>query len=474
MQTIKILYVDDSHIARKMFAESLSHKVYDTVFQLELANDPPEFLTKLERFAPDIVVLDIMFASDRHGGFRLLEQVKSLNPHTIVFMCSHLDDIATIRCCLEKGADDFLIKSYDSGTLPLRIIKAMQLGQLQRGQGLPTTHNHKRQFAGHSLQRMAARVEALVHSAVTAIHILGESGTGKEVVASMIGEYETNKPFVRVNCGAISANLLESELFGHVKGAFTGADRDRKGFLQAASGGWIFLDEVACLSSSAQVALLRVIENQEVIPLGAHSPQKIQVRVISATNEPLDDLVAQGRFRRDLWQRLVETELTLSPLRERKDEIPDLVHYFCQTMHGGPYRVDPSALKFLQSYDWKDGNVRELRNCLRSMTEMHINKELTLLSLPPKMLGKGSGSTSAPKIPEPEHGLMVPIAWDDAIPYNFEALSDRLLVTCIKELLKKAPGASLRSLADSLAIPKSTLARHIQILKQKKLLEAEL
>ncbi len=464
---VKVLYVDDNFIARKKFAEALATESYGARFQLELASNAHEFVSRLPNFKPDVVVLDIQLSGDAIDGLGLLEQVKSQRPRAAVFMCSNLEDVATIRSCLELGADDYIAKSYDSGTLALRLLKGFQFKKLQY-----FSPEHARQtsvYAGQTMQKIAARVESLVTSAVTAVHIQGESGTGKEVVASMIGEFEKDRPFIRVNCGAINPSLLESELFGHVKGAFTGADRDRKGFIQAASQGWLFLDEIASLSASAQVALLRVLETNEVIPLGSHVPQKIQVRVISASNEPLAGLVAAGRFRKDLWQRLVETEILLPALRQRKDEIPDLVQLFCRTMTGGPYRIDPTAIKVLQDYDWTDGNVRELRNCLRAMTEFHVNKELTLLSLPARILKRESmpAKTQGPVLPNQDVALSISLSSTDSLPFHFETLTDRMLAACVYHLLKKTPGLTIRSLAEQLAIPKTTLARKLKLLEQK-------
>lgn len=471
---IKVLYVDDNFISRKKFADSLSKEAYGATFQLELANHADEFLARLDNFRPDVVVLDIHLAEDGTDGVNLLERVKASNPRTVAFMCSNLDDIDTIRTCLARGADDYIAKSYDTGTLALRLVKAFQLAQLQYHGHEARGGNPGSIYAGQTMKRIASRIDALVKSAVTAIYINGESGTGKEVVATMIGEYESSNPFIRVNCGAINPNLLESELFGHVKGAFTGADRDRKGYLQAASNGWLFLDEVACLSPSAQVALLRVLENNEVTPLGSHVPQKVQVRILSASNEPLEDLVAAGRFRKDLWQRLIETQINLPPLRHRKSEIPELVDFFCKTMKGGPYKINPTALKLLESYDWADGNIRELRNCLRAMTELHINKELTLLSFPQRMLHKDPlgprVASDKAEVSDPDC-LKVPIDPKDRFPLNFELLSEKLLSQCIKHILQKSPRLSLRGLADQLAIPKTTLARRIKLLQQKELID---
>jgi transcriptional regulator with PAS, ATPase and Fis domain len=277
---------------------------------------------------------------------------------------------------------------------------------------------------------------------------------------------------------------LESELFGHVKGSFTGAMADKKGLIEAASGGWIFLDEVATLSPSAQVALLRVIENQELLRVGSTQPKQIQVRVLSATNEPLPLLVKEGKFRKDLWQRLCEAEIILPPLRERPGEIEPLVRLFCSVMPGGPYTVSETALEVLVSLPWKAGNVRELRNCLRAMTEFHVNKLLTPLSIPDRiwkclddevmpMEKENEPEATAPaaiKTIASKQSEEIRISFDTTQPISYDHMSDVLLLELTKKLTEHRGKLSLRQLAKIIGVSRSTLSGRLKALVQKNII----
>ncbi len=321
------------------------------------------------------------------------------------------------------------------------------------------------------MDAVAKRASRIVKSAVSSVLIFGESGTGKEVVADIFSELVgASGPFLRVNCGAIAPTLLESELFGHVRGAFTGAVSERRGFFEAASGGWIFLDEVASLSPSAQVALLRVLENHEVVRVGSSRPVHVKVRVIAATNERLDGLVAAGKFRKDLWQRLREVEVDLPPLRERPAEIPGLVRYFCQSMPGGPYEVTEPVMEILSLAAWSDGNVRELRNCLRAMTELATpDRRLTPLALPKWLWADFDASASKDNRFETMgltqgavRHLQIDIPEGLANPYHYDDLCDLTLVAVVRRLFKERGKISLRSLSRIIGLSRGTLATKLR------------
>jgi DNA-binding NtrC family response regulator len=353
----------------------------------------------------------------------------------------------------------------DKGELSLRVYNSYRLATMKRGVNFtaqPVDKDIPRPV-GATMERIARRIPLILDSAISAIFIGGESGTGKEVVADLIGSaLPPETPFIKVNCGAIAPTLLESELFGHVKGAFTGASADKRGLLEAASGGWIFLDEVATLSPSAQVALLRVLENHTMLRVGSTKPVHLDLRVLSATNEPLETLVAEGKFRADLWQRLRETEINLPPLRQRPDEIPALVERFCNKMNGGPYTVSGPAMAVLTSASWRAGNIRELRNCLRAMTEMHVNKLLTPLSIPERLwedIGeKPETQTQDQAEPKPQvllddsedNGIVIPWTYDDKQTYDH--LTDLLLLTLTRKVASRNGRLSLRSLAQTIGM----------------------
>jgi len=276
----------------------------------------------------------------------------------------------------------------------------------------------------------------------------------------------SNTPFVRVNCGAIAPSLVVSEMFGHVKGAFTGAICEKKGLIEAANNGWIFLDEIATLPSDAQAALLRAIDNQKIRRIGATRDFTVNFRVLSATNEPLEDLVAAGRFRKDLWQRLRETEIVLPPLRERKSEISEFINYFCQTMRGGPYALAPTVMDILNNYDWREGNIRELRNCLRSMTEKAVHQILTPNCIPDRVwcsaLGTSVSHMLTNSINGPSTIPKIELTWQETSRPDFEKLSAILFMELIRAEHAIHGKVSMRSLARALGIPKSTLPSKIQ------------
>lgn len=526
---LKVLHLEDNYAEIKKVRDALAHNPLDYRFEVESATNPTQFGALFTTFFPDLVIADIRLTARGEEGIALVETLRREHPEVVVVVRSSLDDVRTVRKSLLAGADDFLSKQCDHAELSLRVINAYRLTRLKRGQGLvPARHLQPGSPAGHpaptaraseaggigralpsvvgrTTHAIAAQIPGLVQSAVTSVHVLGESGTGKEKIADLFAAHVEPRPFVRVNCGSISPTLLESELFGHAKGAFTGAAADKRGFIEEAHGGWLFLDEVASLSVAAQVALLRVLENHEVTRVGETRPRKVDVRVISASNEPLADLVAQGRFRKDLWQRFREVEFQLPPLRERAEEIPALVNHFCQTMERGPYQITQAALDALCAYPWKDGNVRELRNCLRAMTSMHANKLLTPLSIPERVwnglaepnphascaqeapnrmagadapvVAQRSSGVPMDTSPQPDRINMsvqlegAPLSEGWTVP--FELLTNLLFAEAVKHVARNGKIPSMRHLARVLALSPSTVPRRLQILVQEGVMTQE-
>lgn len=482
---LKVLHLDDDPFETERMARLLQENELGPAWEVQSASTTAEFQSRLRSFSPQIVILDIHLGDADDDGMSLVQETKKWVPEAVILMCSAMDDVATIAHCQNLGADDFISKKSDRAELNLRIHQSYKLARLKRGLDdragvsmLSGSRNQPR-GAGATFERIARRVPLVIQSAVSAVHLEGESGTGKEVMADLFAsQLPASTPFIKVNCGAITPTLLESELFGHVRGAFTGALTDKKGLIEAASGGWIFLDEVASLSSSAQVALLRALENQELRRVGANVTIKVQVRVLSATNEPLAKLVEEGKFRRDLWQRLCETEIKLPPLRERAEEIPALIKHFCETMPGGPYLVDGPALEVLTNLSWKGGNIRELRNCLRAMTELHVNRLLTPLSIPERVWkqmedGEVSEVRAAGGVPEPEiraPGEML-LKVNARPPIHFETLADVLLLELLKSFTQTHGKTSLRKLAKAIGMSRSTLSGRLKMAVQKNLIE---
>ena len=474
---LSVLHLDDDPFELERVQVALEKNAIECTYAVTSVPTVAEYQGRLAKEPkPDIVILDIHIDDGTVNGIALAEATRRDVPGTVILMCSTADDVATIADCLNAGADDFLSKQSDRGELSLRVFNSYRLAKLKHGSSDQSdrTNAGRADPVGATMDRVAKRVPLIINSAISAIFLRGESGTGKEVVADLFGAtLAPGTPFIKVNCGAIAPTLLESELFGHVKGAFTGAAADKRGLFEAASGGFIFLDEVATLSPSAQVALLRVLENQEVLRVGSTKPVAINVRVLSATNEPMEQLVKLGRFRADLWQRLRETEIVLPPLRERANEIPALVHHFARAMAGGPYTVSGPVMEVLSNFPWKEGNVRELRNCLRAMTEMHVNKLLTPLAIPERIwdeLGDKPAS-DVPAVPATANppvaasrpkGGEITLAFDPLALSNFDLLTDQLLLEMTRRVAAARGKVSLRSLSQHIGMSRSTLSGRIK------------
>lgn len=492
---LRVLHLDDDPFELERLKRALEQHATACTFQVESFSNIDGFLKRIRsRPAPEVVILDIHLGTTVSDGIQLASDTRTALPEAVILMCSTADDVTTIAECLSSGADDFISKLSDHGELSLRVANSYRLARLKAGKD-PSGSAHtirEKNSVGATMGRIASRIPLILHSAISAVFIRGESGTGKEVVADLFAaQLGDKKPFIKVNCGAIAPTLLESELFGHAKGSFTGATADKKGLLEASSDGWIFLDEVATLSLPAQVALLRVLENGEVTRVGTTKPISIQVRVLSATNEPMEELIAAGKFRADLWQRLRETEIQLPPLRDRPHEIPHLIEHFCRTMPGGPYQPSQPVVDILSHASWRQGNVRELRNVLRAMTEMHVGKLLTPIAIPERIWEElGEAPSSAPRAAEPDAGRIpaqekpggplrsedrtasaqktsarasaLSVTWPENNSPNFDDLSDTLLVALVQRLVTQEGRLSLRTLAQMIGMSRSTLSARLK------------
>jgi DNA-binding NtrC family response regulator len=366
----RLLLVDDDEAACRLLSEVLEREDYRVVSALST----DEAISKLDQEGPfDAVLTDLRMP--RKSGLDLLRMVRGRDPDALVLVLTAFGDAAAAGEAIRAGAYDFISKPYDIGTLRETLGRALGRQRLARrrlGQMAETDSEEPEGLAlvGHSpaiidVMKTLARVAA---SQATVL-VLGETGTGKELVARTIHRYSerASRPFVTVNCSALAEGLLESELFGHVKGAFTGAATSRPGLFREADKGTLFLDEIGDISPGLQARLLRALQEHEIVPVGSETPVKVDVRVIAATHRDLPELVRQGRFREDLYYRLDVVTLSLPPLRERRQDVPLLVDYFLRTLssrHGrGPVAIDPEAQRRLLGYDWP-GNIRELQNVL--------------------------------------------------------------------------------------------------------------
>ncbi|WP_165231262.1 sigma-54-dependent transcriptional regulator [Aquisphaera insulae] len=368
---IRVLVVDDDEPHAEAVAESLERVGYECV----VATSGREGLKLIEEQTFDIIITDLIM--DGVGGLEILAKAKRELPDAEVVILTGHGTIKTAVTAMQAGATTYLTKPLDIGELRTVVDKASQSQRLARSNiELQKQLNEKFGFEGvignsPAMHTVVARLRQIAPTSASVL-ITGESGTGKELVAKALHNNGPRryKPFVTLNCAALSDNILESELFGHVKGAFTGADRERKGWFEHANGGTLFLDEVGDIPLGTQVKLLRALENGEIVRVGTNEPIKVNVRLISATNRDLADAIARGDFRQDLYHRLKVVSIKLPPLRERREDIDLLIDHFLREFTASHEKkitaITPAARKVFRQYSWP-GNVRELRNVVESM-----------------------------------------------------------------------------------------------------------
>jgi DNA-binding NtrC family response regulator len=381
----KILIIDDDSSLRRVLEYNLQQEGYDVV----TAADGASGLRLFDEQSPALVITDLKMPG--MTGFQLLSAVKERAPATVVIVLTAFGAIDTAVEAMKLGAFDYLTKPFNREELKLTVKKGLQLqGLSEENRLLKEELSGRAEFksivgTSRAMEGVFSVVRKVADTEATVL-ITGESGTGKELVARAIhsGSSRRAAPFVAVNCAAIPRDLLESELFGHVKGAFTGAIRDKAGKFQLAEGGTIFLDEVGDLPLELQPKLLRVLQERVVEPLGGSSLQKIDLRIVAATNADLEKGIAEGRFRDDLYYRLSVIPLHLPPLRERVEDIGLLVRYFLVKFGGSAVSFTKEALERLQLYAWP-GNVRELENTVERLLIMREGDSIGVGDLPDKI-----------------------------------------------------------------------------------------
>jgi DNA-binding NtrC family response regulator len=382
----KILVVDDEKIVR----ESLFHWFQEEGYQVETAEDGETALRIFDKNKFDLLLVDMKMPG--MSGLELLAKVKEIDKDTIVILITAFASVPTAIKALKDGAYDYVTKPVDPDELEHLVKKALEQRSLrvenEQLKGNIDEIIKPDNLIGESGQMK--KIYELIHTVAptdTTVMIRGESGTGKELVAKAIHINSRRKyfPIIPVNCGALAESILESELFGHEKGAFTGAQFKRKGKFEMADGGTIFLDEIGSVSPKMQVELLRVIESKQFSRVGGNQIIKSDFRVIIATNEPLEDLVKQGKFREDLYYRLNVFSIVIPPLRERTGDIPVLAFYFlnnfCTAMNKNIKNISPEAMEFLTRYDWP-GNVRELENAIERAVVVGKGETIKVDDLP--------------------------------------------------------------------------------------------
>jgi DNA-binding NtrC family response regulator len=365
---LRILIVDDERIVR----ESFKHWFANAGHEVGTAASADDALVRLEAEVYDLLFVDIKMPGK--SGLELLEQVRSEFPEATVVIITAYGSIESAVRAMKMGASDYLLKPFKPEQLNLVLEKIIQQRQLSdRYHYLKGTLEQITRFddiigRSASMQTVFALIPEVAASDA-AVLLIGETGTGKELVAKAIHakSRRAHYPFVPINCGAMPESLLESELFGHQKGAFTGAQQARKGFLEVAEGGTLFLDEVGEISAKMQVDLLRVLQDKKVMRLGSRQTLTVDFRLISATSRDLSHQIAEGAFREDFFYRINVIQIDIPPLRHRKEDIPLLVEHFLEKLgHETTRKVDrisPAALESLAAYDWP-GNVRELENAV--------------------------------------------------------------------------------------------------------------
>jgi two-component system response regulator PilR (NtrC family) len=406
-----ILVVDDE----RSICELLEITFRKEGHRVEVANSVESARRKIDSQIFDIIISDIRMPGA--SGVDLLKITKEVSPSTVFILITGVPTVETAIAALNAGADRYVIKDHDLVDQLRRAVQQVdenlklkkEAGYLRRELRRLTGQDN---IIGHSAKlRAIFDLIQTVGPQSSRVLITGESGTGKELVARAIHDHSprAQKPFITINCGAFPETLLESELFGYVRGAFTGANDNRQGLFAAAHGGTLFLDEIGNMPQSMQVKLYRVLQEGKVRPVGSTEETEVDVRVIAATNKNLEKEIAEGRFRDDLFYRLSVIPMHLPPLRERRDDIPLLVRAFLErfrkSMEKTVEGMEPEAMRLLEAYDWP-GNVRELENTIERCVALETGPRVSVNVLPEKIVNPAlttlvkSNSDGHPIIPE--------------------------------------------------------------------------
>ncbi len=385
----KIVLVDDELTMVQMVAEVLQGDGHE-VFPFTSFNGVPE---AIEQRRPDLVITDLFLDRTRPQGLEIIRKARALQPPAAVIMITGFGTVDSAVEAMRLGAHDYLEKPFKLDDLRLSVERALNYTRtvaenVLLRQGLQERYGFSRIIGASEPMQAVFRVVERVAASDATVLILGESGTGKELVARAVhhGSRRAHAPFIPVNCSALPENLLESELFGHRKGAFTGAVADKDGLFHEADGGTLFLDEIGTMPATLQSRLLRVLQEHEVRRVGDNTPTRVDVRMVAATNEDLEALVKDGRFREDLFYRLNVVPVCLPPLRDRAGDIPLLVaHFLRDRVHartGQPFRISRRAVAALAAHPWP-GNVRELENVIERAVVLADTPFISVADLPP-------------------------------------------------------------------------------------------
>jgi two-component system response regulator PilR (NtrC family) len=397
-----ILVVDDE----KSIGELLEITFRKEGHRVEVVHSVEAAKRKLESQIFDIIISDVRMPGE--SGVDLLKFAKEISPSSFFLLMTALPALDTAIAALNSGADRYVIKGHSLvDQLRLAVHEVSESLKWKKEAGY--LRRELRRLTGlDNIIGQSPNMRAIfdmiqtVAPQTSRVLITGESGTGKELVARAIHEnsVRAQAPFITINCGAFPETLLESELFGYMKGAFTGANENRQGLFQAAHGGTLFMDEIGNMSLTMQVKLYRVLQEGKVRPIGSTEESDVDVRIIAATNKEFEKEIAEGRFREDLYYRLSVIPIQVPPLRDRRDDIPLLARHFlerfCKTMEKPIEGISPEAMTRLESYDWP-GNVRELENTMERAVALETGREISLKVLPDRIAGYSGSSIGVPE-----------------------------------------------------------------------------
>ncbi|GIX47043.1 MAG: acetoacetate metabolism regulatory protein AtoC [Candidatus Tectimicrobiota bacterium] len=451
----RILIVDDEPANLDFLREALTTQGY----VVDTTTDPTVALERLEQDVYHVLLTDLKMP--RMSGVELIRRLKEKTSFTMGIVFTAYASIETAVEAIKAGAYDYVRKPFKLEELYVVLQRALEYQRLHAEnvnlrRQLKAKYRYENIVSDHpKMQEVFATIEKVADSDSTVL-ICGESGTGKELIARAIhyNSYRQDKPLVPINCAAIPAELLEAELFGYEKGAFTGATATRIGRFELAHGGTLFLDEIAEMSPALQAKLLRVLQEREFERVGGVRTIKVDVRIIAATNKNIEELVARNQFREDLYYRLNVIPIHVPPLRERKSDIPLLVTHFIERFNAEKRRqiqgITPEALQVLMNYDWP-GNVRELENAIERAVILKGSGLITPADLPPK-LAQGVSGDFFPVIDIPDEGL------------DFEGVMQAFERQLLTKALQKTHGVKSKA-AELLHMNRTTLVEKVKKLR---------
>jgi DNA-binding NtrC family response regulator len=448
----KILVVDDDREMCQFLADLLGEEGY----LVETVHDGASAVERYRANTFDLTITDLMMP--RMRGTELVRQLKEIDAHALVLLITAFGSIESAVEAMHAGAFHYVTKPFRTEEILLQVNRALEQRSLQSEVERLRQQVHGRygfeNIIGQSA-RMREIFELVAHVSDLAVNVLivGESGTGKEMIARAIHQNSARaaRSFIPINCAAIPETLLESELFGYVRGAFTDARKDRRGLFQAANGGVLFLDEISEIPLSLQAKLLRVIEDKEVRPLGTNQGEKVDARLVSACNRDPESLVQEGRFRQDLYYRLNVIRIDLPPLRERTEDIPILIEHFMRKFSEQIHRklegIEPEALDALTNYHWP-GNIRELEHTIERAVLLGKEARIGLQDFPPSLVARN------------DHVL--PLADAVAKSYTLKDLEKEYIMRVMETV-----GGNKTEAAKTLGVDRTTLYRKLEEYKVK-------